>query len=103
MRKLKQAYQELRVLDTADWMKRIKKIEDIPLKRTIGWIVWWDYVADRLDGSQDMWAWLSGFSMVGQPTPDEIARGLVSIGFDEKIAAKRSGQNARQEIQKEST
>jgi len=101
MKRIKVKYRELRDVSTGEWMKRIRGIKDIPLRRTIGWIVWWDYVADRLDGSQDMWAWLSGFSMVGQPTPDEIARGLVSIGFDEKIAAKRSGQNARQETQKE--
>jgi hypothetical protein len=103
MRKRKLEYMELRDVETEEWIKRIDTIEDIPLRRTVGWIVWWDYVADRLPGSLELWMILSQYPMDGQPTPEEITRGLVSIGFDEKIAAKRSGQNARQEIQKEST
>jgi hypothetical protein len=74
----------------SEWIKRLKRIEDIPLRRTVGYIVWWDYVADRQRDSMELFEWLEQYSMDGQPTPGEIIEGLLSLGVDIETATRRS-------------
>ena len=87
-------YKELHDVTAKEWLARIKRVKDVVLRRTLGWIVWWDYIADTGDSSI-LRDYLDQFDMAGQPKPKEIEQGLIQIGFHEEIARKRSGDKSR--------
>jgi len=87
-------YKELHDVTAKEWLARIKKVENVVLRRTVGWIVWWDYIADTEDSSI-LRDYLNQFDMAGQPKPKEIEQGLIQIGFYDEIAKKRSGHKSR--------
>lgn len=74
-----------------EWFSRISKIEDQKVRVKVASIVWWDFFANQ--PADQRWPHLDEFiykyRFLGDPSEDDLYRGLRSVGYPVSFANDR--------------
>ena len=77
------------------WRNRLARIKDHDLRRACGYAIWWDYIADKMEGRERMYRNLERYPIKRHPSQEEIARGFMRMGMTSEFSRRRAGVTIR--------